>query len=530
MADQLNFLQSLTQIEPKASIDALLTPDQIWESDDVNLFVRLSEDDRFDRKSARIEPRGLAPTFSAFSNGPSVRGGVIAFGISNKTREIEGCSHLSESRLQEIETASMVFCPEARVRPRRVPATRPDGTEDFVILFRVSYHFDRLVCLTDGSAYERLGDKSKEINDQRKQQLRVDKGERLFETEACRMAYPSAFDVGAIAAFCDRVRVSRNVLTEHTNTQILESFRLGTHVDERFIPNNACVLLFAKDPRWDFPGAIVHFLKYRGTHEMSGKAFNVEKDRIIDGNIGAIIREASAVIDANLREFTEWDGYRFSTTVEYPRDAWFELLVNACVHRSYMERTAGIFVKIFDDRIVFQSPGGLMPGVTPQNIFEKQIPRNRIIMEALRETGEVRCINEGTKRVRSEMTRSGLPPPNFREQIGEGASLSVTLYNNAAMRETGLTPSAIKALGEKGRPEVLRLTREDILIINFIADAGRATVSDIMKVLDETRWHSTNLKLTRLVTRKILEFHSTKKRDPTAFYCLPTTEDAKSDS
>ena len=519
MTRQLNFLERLTESEPRPPIDTLLTPDQIWESDDQTLYQRLMEDDRFDRKSAKTEPRGLGPIFSAFSNGPSVRGGVVAFGVSN-TKEIEGCGHLSEDRLHDIEKAGMTFCPQANVRTRRAAVTLPNGNQDFIILFRVLYEHDRLVCLTDGSAYQRIGDMTKSIDDYRKQQLRVDKGERLFETEATPMQYPESFDQIAISAFCNRVRASRGVSTQHRDTDTLEACRLGKHIDDNFIPNNACALLFAKDPRWVFPGAIVHFLKYKGIHELSGKAFNVEKDRIIEGSIGTVIKEAAAMIDANLREFTEWNGHRFETVVEYPRDAWYELLVNACVHRSYIARTAGIFVKIFDDRIVFQSPGGLMPGVTPQNIFEKQIPRNRIIMEALRETGEVRCINEGTKRVRLEMERSGLPPPLFRDQVGEGASLTAVLHNNVASRRTGLSVAARSALRTDLSPESLKLTREEIIIINFIAEGGRATVSDVMRLLDETRWHSTSLKLKRLVEKDILIFSSNKKRDPTGFYYL----------
>ena len=69
-------------------------------------------------------------------------------------------------------------------------------------------------------------------------------------------------------------------------------------------------------------------------------------------------------------------------------------------------------------------------------------------------------------------------------------------------------------------PESLKLTREEIIIINFIAEGGRATVSDVMRLLDETRWHSTSLKLKRLVEKDILIFSSNKKRDPTGFYYL----------
>lgn len=45
------------------------------------------EDQTFDCKSIQIEPKALAITIVAFANAD---GGVIAIGVSDKTRKIEG--------------------------------------------------------------------------------------------------------------------------------------------------------------------------------------------------------------------------------------------------------------------------------------------------------------------------------------------------------------------------------------------------------------------------------------------------------
>ena len=75
------------------------------------------------------------------------------------------------------------------------------------------------------------------------------------------------------------------------------------------------------------------------------------------------------MIGSQLREFTrlESDG-KFYTASEYPQDAWYEAVVTACVHRSYNLKNMNIFVKMFDDRLVVESPGGFPPLVT-QRIF-----------------------------------------------------------------------------------------------------------------------------------------------------------------
>jgi len=61
--------------------------------------------------------------------------------------------------------------------------------------------------------------------------------------------------------------------------------RLGKIKGASFIPNNVCALMFAKDPLRVFPGAYVHFLRYSGVEEKTGREYNVTKDRIIDGNM-----------------------------------------------------------------------------------------------------------------------------------------------------------------------------------------------------------------------------------------------------
>ena len=82
----------------KPSIEALYSQDQIYDVDDQTLFTRLTEDHRFDRKSARIQPKELAKYLSAFGNGPNVDGGVLAIGVENDGT-ITGCATLEPDRL-----------------------------------------------------------------------------------------------------------------------------------------------------------------------------------------------------------------------------------------------------------------------------------------------------------------------------------------------------------------------------------------------------------------------------------------------
>lgn len=507
MADQLSLLEMME----KPRLDALFKPDQIYESDDSEFIQRLTEDTRFDRKSARVDPNGLAVCLSAFGNGPAVEGGVVAVGIEKDGR-VTGCAHLSESKLQEIEGVGRDQCPDGRFETRRVNVTNEQGQDDFLILIRIHYVESRLVSLTNDNAYCRQGDKCRRLTDAEKQEIRISKGERAFELETSTLKYPADFREQDIANFVSKIRRSREVSDDVRAEQILQSLRLGRVVDGAFAPNNVCVLMFANDPQQVFPGAYVHFLRYNGTQAGSGSQYNVIKDRMIEGTVLNVIQETASILDATLREFTEFKNGKFYSVPEYPRDAWYEAVVNAICHRSYHTRTAPVFIRMFDDHLIVESPGTFMPSVTPENLFHK--PRNPFLMFVLREYGEVRCISEGTARIFREMDEARLPVPVFR---GNDVAVSVTFRNEVANRTNSLDTEAYRVLGEALS---FSLDGDEKKIVNYVIEHGRINVSDALRILSTSIWHTAKARLQRLVNRKILDFHSTKTRDPNAYYSL----------
>jgi ATP-dependent DNA helicase RecG len=508
---------SLFDILDRPPIEALYKPDQIFEANDAGLFCRLTEDTRFDRKSGQTEPKNLARYLSAFGNGPSVDGGVLAVGIE-KDGTVSGCNSLSQSQLSSVESCGVNNCPDGRYLTRRVPATNSKGQPDFVILIRIFYVDDKVVQLTDGTAYERLGDECVKLTEEKKQEKRIDKGERSFEQEACGLIYPDDFDRGKIAKFCTLIKRNVDATEEHSNEAILQAAHLAKFRGDNLVCNNACALLFANDPQSVFPGNYVHFLRYEGNEARSGKEYNVIKDRLITGTIIELIKETASLIDANLREFTDFHEGKFSTVPEYPRDAWYEMLVNAVVHRSYHIKSAPIFVHMYDDRLEIESPGGFMPQITAENIVGTHRPRNLFLMLALREYGEVRCISEGTRRMVAEMKNASLPPPEFKQERTGSLSVHCILRNNIKDRSNSLDNEAYLALGEA---IAFGLKPEEKKIINFVMQQGKMNVSDALRIMRTTRWHSAKRQMNELVERGILDRHgSGRSRDPHSYFTL----------
>jgi ATP-dependent DNA helicase RecG len=89
-----------------------------------------------------------------------------------------------------------------------------------------------------------------------------------------------------------------------------------------------------------------------------------------------------------------------------------EALLNAISHRDY--RLAGsTFVRQFPSSLEIVSPGGFAPGVTPENILWKQVPRNRRIAEVFSKSGLVERSGQGTRLMLEWSIRESKPRPDY---------------------------------------------------------------------------------------------------------------------
>ncbi|MDB5851202.1 MAG: transcriptional regulator [Rhodoferax sp.] len=89
-----------------------------------------------------------------------------------------------------------------------------------------------------------------------------------------------------------------------------------------------------------------------------------------------------------------------------------EAVLNAIAHRDY--RLGGsIFVRQYAKRLEVVSPGGLPPGITPENIVDQQNPRNRRLAEALEKCGLIERSGQGMNLMVETAIRQGKPLPSF---------------------------------------------------------------------------------------------------------------------
>lgn len=371
----------------------------------IDEIITRKEDQTFDCKSIQIEPKALAIPIVAMANAD---GGIIAIGVSDKTRRIEGINQHTQ-KLNELLCVPMDFCiPSVKVRYSYLPVTDSEGNENRILLMQVPASSHLHTNQAD-EAFMRMGDKSRKLNFDERMQLMYDKGERYYEDQAAFGATIEDIDMAIVSDYTKIIGYGKSALE-----YLLENNDFVTeHEGEQKI-SNACILLFGKNPQRFFPRARARFIRYEGTEEKVGTEMNVVKDVTFGGTVLNQIIQTVAYLETQVREhsFLGPNGL-FVTNRNYPKFAIQELVVNSVCHRDYSIKGTEIQIKMFDDRLVFESPGRLPGLVRADNIRHTHFSRNPKIAEFLKSHNYVKEFGEGIDRICCELESRGAAIPSF---------------------------------------------------------------------------------------------------------------------
>lgn len=142
---------------------------------------------------------------------------------------------------------------------------------------------------------------------------------------------------------------------------------------------------------------------------------NVIKDVIFEGTILSLVKKTIEFIEPQVREHTFLGQHgQFVTRRDYPEFVILEMVVNACCHRVHNIKGTEIQIKMFDDRLVFESPGKLPGQVKPSNIRNTHFSRNPKIAAFLKAYHYVKEFGEGMDRICREQEANGAQAPSFR--------------------------------------------------------------------------------------------------------------------
>ena len=472
-----------------------------------------SENKYFDRKSAQIHVGELAPHIAAFAN---AEGGTLVIGISDKKRTLEGINGCGEDKINKFISAPNDLCrPAPDYKEEFIEIINSEGKPDRLLLLHIEPCIDQVIRTLNDRTYLRVGDKSKEMLGDNLRNLEYSKGKRHYEDEIEEYATMEDLDEELLNEYKKRIGAS-----DVDTVQVLRARSLIKVEGGKEQITNAAILLFAKNMLQFYRNCRIRFIRIDDREMKVGKNFNVVKDKNFDLPILRIVKEAKTFIADQLRTFTRQDSRSglFVETPEYPEFPWVEGLINAVAHRDYA--ATGIYIKVtmFEDRLEIESPGKFPPGISLDNITTTRFARNILISRIMTEFEIVRELNEGVKKIYSDMEEAGLPKPEYVETAN---TVRLILRNNIDQRTAPIKSDFNKAsevtvetIRDKVKKEFEdvweQLDETERQILTIIAEKGSVSKKELMKMSGKSSV-TTHRKTTRLLKLSVIKINGNKK-------------------
>ena len=430
------------------------------------------EGQTFDCKSVKIEPKALAVPIVAMANAD---GGMLAIGISDKTRRIEGIDQHTAHVNELLKVPFSLCIPSVNIKPEYIPCIDSEGKPNHVLLLHIPASATLHANQAD-EVFMRVGDSSRKLGFEERMSLMYDKGERYFEDTAAYDATIEDIDFNYVQDLLNVIGYTKSPLE-----YLKENNNFITYKDGKEQISTACILLFGKKPQLFFPRARVRFIRYMGTEEKVGREMNVIKDVTFEGRIIDQIRKTIDYLESQVKEHT-YLGEKgvFVTDREYSPFVLQEMTVNSICHRDYSIKGTEIQIKMFDDRLVFETPGKFPGIVRSDNIRHTHFSRNPKIAEFLKAYKYVREFGEGVDRMCKELEAKGLHDPKY---ILTAFILKSTVYayNVKELQTSNTIKGNVTASGNVTvNSEIFTVNGQDC-IVNVTVNGRNVTVNVTVK-------------------------------------------------
>lgn len=236
-------------------------------------------------------------------------------------------------------------------------------------------------------------------------------------------------------------------------------------------------LFFATQPEQLVVQSKVRFVEFPGVEVAStGEKVAYRYTEEITGTIPELIARMERLHKERLAPGVLADGFRVEEVPAVPLFALREAMVNAVCHRDYSLVGANIQVRLFEDRLEVQSPGGLPGPITVDNILTESYARNPRVADMLRDLGYVERHGLGIDNMFASMRDAHLPPPEFGNS---DTSFTVTLRFRAP--DEADPESWLAEIGAAG------LSHEPQRALLFARRVGHVSAGDYLSIgaLDE---------------------------------------------
>lgn len=362
--------------------------------------------------------RDLGRELCAFANGD---GGTVLLGVS-RSGEVVGVGNHRRTRVKVLTVARsgdppIVVEVESVGEVMRVTVP-PQKYKPYSIGWR---------------AFVREGSGSRRLTNAEIRDLYYAVGRAHFDKEPC-----EAFSMEAhLKADVWERFIGRAKIPEAMHA-ILALRNLGL-VDHEDRMTYAGAWLLARDIRQFTEGAHVSCALFRGTEEagsLERQDFHGSLPETADQVLAWILRR----IDV---QFSIWREDAEGRP-ELPEAALREALANAIAHRDYRSRDH-VRVRVFRDRVVIVSPGGLPEGMSEGDLGTRSVPRNPLLYNMLARMGLVEGIGSGIRRMKSMCRDYGVLEPRI-EVSGTGVTISFRRPPAIQLKPSGIDDDDFAAM------------------------------------------------------------------------------------
>jgi ATP-dependent DNA helicase RecG len=407
-------------------------------------LVAQGEGQQLEFKRSLAELEIAVRTLVAFAN---TEGGTVLFGV-RESGEIVGVEAGQTGKEQLVNKVT------ASTDPVLYPSVEFVKVNGKTVIIVTVAESENKPHLAGGRAYKRVGTTTVQLRRDEYERLLLGRRASEYDHPPVEGATWEDVDEDRVRWYLSRRAEKRGLEVPTTPLpNILAGLGALVERDGRLVPTRAGILFFGRDPQAFVPHSEVRIARFQGTTMMH---FVDRAD--LRGTLPEMIDEAERFIRRNTRLAAKVVGFRRREVTEYPYEAVREAVCNAVCHRDYTMTGSVVRVMIFDDRIEVNSPGGLPPGVTLQNIERKHVLRNTLLANFLYDIFYIEKWGAGITKMRRLMREYGLKEPLLEDL---GSFFAVTFYGPGdrildLIPEEGVTD--LRALGLNERQiEALRL-------------------------------------------------------------------------
>lgn len=346
-------------------------------------------------------------TVVAFANG---RGGRIYFGVRDEDHVVVGVAPGNLFRTMDAITTAIADSCEPAIFPD-VSAMNIEGKQVIVVDIQAGRqrpYYLKSQGMMHG-VYVRVSGTTRPADRNYIEELMLEDSHRYYDQ------LPADYEITAsdIENLCNSLyktavenadRKSSSVDIRRINANTLLSWGVLAERSGKLVPTNAFSLLTG---HYNLPCKV-----QCGVFRGSSRALLVGRQEF-QGPIQKQVQDVYEYVLTKCGLRTEIRGlYRYDS-YEFPKESLREAIVNAVVHRSYLEHS-DITVFLYDDRLELTSPGGLLQTVTIERIKEGYSKvRNRALTDAFIYMNLIDQYGSGIPRILEEFRQEGLVEPQF---------------------------------------------------------------------------------------------------------------------